>query len=76
MVSSGKPGSVVDKFLADAVKRNRESLFEPWVALMADSKDLQSEIDETVAQLQVFFNKWVVEILIVLGQAGRCATPS
>lgn len=73
MVSRRKPGDALD---LDAVARrlralaeeNRRQLFEPWRALLADSRDLQAEMDRVVAGLQVFFHKWVVEIVIVLGQ--------
>lgn len=50
--------------------QNRAALFEPWRAWLAGSDDLQAEIDATVEPLQVFFNKWVVEIIVVLGQGG------
>lgn len=73
MVSRRKPAdapdlAAVERRLRDLAEENRRALFEPWRALLADSRDLQAEMDRVVGGLQVFFNKWVVEIVIVLGQ--------
>lgn len=54
--------------LEGLIRQNRAELFEPWQALLATSPDLQAEMDATVQALQVFFNKWVVEIILVLGR--------
>ncbi|HWH08323.1 MAG TPA: helix-turn-helix domain-containing protein [Candidatus Thermoplasmatota archaeon] len=75
MVSRRKPGDALDldaveRRLRDLARESRRSLFEPWRAMLADSDALQEEMDRVVAGLQVFFNKWVVEIVIVLGQRG------
>lgn len=43
---------------------------EPWAARLAASDDLQGELDRVVQALQVFFNKWTVEVVVVLGQRG------
>lgn len=43
---------------------------EPWKERLSASAGLQREMDRVVANLQVFFNKWSVEIIIVLGQHG------
>ena len=47
---------------------NREALMEPWRERLARSEGLRREMERVVANLQVFFNKWTVEIIIVLGQ--------
>lgn len=47
---------------------NRETLMEPWRERLAASEGLRREMERVVANLQVFFNKWTVEIIIVLGQ--------
>ncbi len=43
---------------------------ELFTVLGEDPTDLQHEIDRTVQALQVFFNKWVVEIMYVLRMRG------
>ncbi|HWG89974.1 MAG TPA: helix-turn-helix domain-containing protein [Candidatus Thermoplasmatota archaeon] len=60
----------MDHRLRATIDQNRGELYHPWRELVASSPGLQSEMDRTVQLLQVFFNKWVVEILIVLGQHG------
>jgi DNA-binding HxlR family transcriptional regulator len=80
LVSRKKPGAAprrpapafdlgeVDGLLARLIEQGRAGLFEPWRAMLEASPDMQPQIDEIVAQLQVFFNKWTVEVLVVLGQ--------
>lgn len=58
----------VDPLLAEFLGLSRASLFEPWKALVTDPDDLASDIDAMVQRLQVFFSKWVVELIIVLGR--------
>lgn len=58
----------VDPLLAEFLTLSRSSLFEPWRALVADPDDLAADIDAMVQRLQVFFSKWVVELVIVLGR--------
>lgn len=58
----------VDPLLAEFLGLSRASLFEPWRALVADPDDLATDIDAMVQRLQVFFSKWVVELVIVLGR--------
>lgn len=41
---------------------------EPWRERLARSEGLRREMERVVSNLQVFFNKWTVEIIIVLGQ--------
>lgn len=69
MVSHGKPKPLdVDAALGSFLRESRATLFDPWRAMMDASDDLQRDTGEIVELLQVFFNKWVVEILVVLGQ--------
>jgi DNA-binding HxlR family transcriptional regulator len=68
-VTPGDPGALEARLKA-IVDENRETLFEPWVGMIAASPDFQGEMDRMVQLLQVFFNKWVVEIITVLGQRG------
>lgn len=58
----------VAKALDALASQNRRALLDPWRAMLAGSSDLQAEIDQTVGLLQVFFSKWTVELIIVLGQ--------
>lgn len=75
MVSGRKPTRPrapgdVDRVLDRFVAESRQALFEPWSAMLARSDDVQRDVNDIVELLQVFFNKWVVEILVVLGQRG------
>jgi len=56
--------------LREMAADTRERLMEPWRERLAASKGLRREMERVVANLQVFFNKWTVEIIIVLGQHG------
>lgn len=67
--SSFDPGQL-DGLLDQRVEENRAQLLEPWLELMRSSGTLQEEIDQTVRALQIFFRKWVVEIMFVLSQQG------
>lgn len=51
-------------------QRTRAEMLDPWKRVLAGSADLQAEVDRMVGELQVFFNKWVVEIVVVLSQRG------
>lgn len=53
--------------LKPLIDASRSELFEPWRAMVAESEDLRAEMDRTVQSLAVFFNKWTVEIIILLG---------
>lgn len=61
---------MLNELLRDMAGQSRERLMEPWKDRLAASAGLQREMDRVVANLQVFFNKWSVEIIIVLGQHG------
>lgn len=60
----------LDGLLDERVERNRAQLLDPWIELMRSSGTLKEEIDQTVRALQIFFRKWVVEIMFVLSQQG------
>lgn len=63
------PAALVDARLREIAKQHRRQLFDPFVASLAEAPDLQAEIGSIVASLQVFFNKWTVELILVLSQA-------
>lgn len=62
--------AIVEALLKQLAAQSRESLMEPWRERLAASEGLRREMGRIVANLQVFFNKWTVEIIIVLGQHG------
>ena len=68
MVSRKQPDAPagLDGFL----RLSRDTLFGPWQEALATSSDLQGDVHATVRELQVFFHKWVVEIIVVLAQRG------
>lgn len=73
MVSAKTPrqeAALLEALLRDMAEQSRERLMEPWKERLSASAGLQREMDRVVANLQVFFNKWSVEIIIVLGQHG------
>lgn len=49
--------------------RHRRELFAPFLESLGESADIQQEIRRIVESLQVFFNKWTVELVVVLSQA-------
>lgn len=63
------PAEIVESRLREIAKLHKRQLFEPFVASLAEAPDLQAEIGEIVESLQVFFNKWTVELILVLSQA-------
>lgn len=60
---------VVEARLRDIVRQHRTQLFEPFRESLAASPNLEDELSRIVDKLQVFFNKWTVEVIIVLSQA-------
>lgn len=73
MVSSRTPrgeAALLEGLLREMAAQSRERLVEPWRERLAASEGLQREMDRIVQNLQVFFSKWSVEIIIVLGQHG------
>ena len=77
LVSEPKPTTPTDidpalahPLLQEMIAQLRDQLLEPWRKALARSPDIGAEMDRTVATLQVFFSKWVVEIIMVLGQGG------
>jgi DNA-binding HxlR family transcriptional regulator len=63
-------GSALESRLREVARRHRRELFEPFVASLSEAPDLQREMLRIVESLQVFFNKWTVELIVVLAQ-GR-----
>lgn len=51
-------------------KRHRQELFEPFLESLSGAPDLQGEMLRIVESLQVFFNKWTVELIVVLAQGS------
>lgn len=72
MVSRRTPAEAkaVAALLREMASTNRASLMEPWRERLAAREDLRREMERVVQNLSVFFNKWTVEIVIVLGQHG------
>lgn len=60
---------VVDARLREIVQHHKRELFEPFLASLASVPDIQEEISKIVESLQVFFNKWTVEVILVLSQS-------
>lgn len=60
---------VVDERLRAIARQHKTQLFEPFLASLAASPDLREELARIVESLQVFFNKWTVEVILVLSQA-------
>ena len=59
----------VDARLREIAKLHKRELFEPFLAALGTEPDIPGEIAKIVASLQVFFNKWTVEVILVLSQA-------
>jgi len=55
--------------LREVARYHKKELFEPFVASMPDLASLQAEMTRIVGSLQVFFNKWTVELIVVLAQS-------
>lgn len=55
--------------LRGVAERHKRELFEPFLASLAAAPSLQDEMQRIVGSLQVFFNKWTVELILVLSQA-------
>lgn len=65
-----KEAAAIAGLLREIATHNRETMMEPWRERLAESEGLRREMERVVANLAVFFNKWTVEIIIVLGQYG------
>lgn len=55
--------------LKAVAQHHRKELFVPFLESLGDEADLQKEMTEIVQSLQVFFNKWTVELIVTLSQA-------
>lgn len=60
---------VVDARLREIVQHHKRELFEPFLASLESVPSIQDEVSKIVESLQVFFNKWTVEVIVVLSQA-------
>lgn len=58
----------LETHLLAVAAQHRAELFEPWRAMLARCPRLEEEVDRTVHLLRVFFDKWVVEIVVLLAQ--------
>ena len=59
----------IEARLQAVAQRHRKELFEPFLASLSEATSLQDEMTRVVQSLQVFFNKWTVEMIVVLSQA-------
>lgn len=59
---------VVDARLKELVQQHKTALFEPFLEELSHAESLQDEMARIVESLRVFFNKWTVEIVVVLSQ--------
>ena len=55
--------------LKAVAQHHRKELFVPFLESLGEEADLQKEMTEIVQSLQVFFNKWTVELIVTLSQA-------
>ncbi len=66
----GADTASIEARLRDLARRHKKELFEPFMASLDDVATLQAEMQRIVGSLQVFFNKWTVELIVVLAQGG------
>ena len=68
-----RPGVVADTALDARLKavaqHHKKELFEPFLESLGEEADLQAEMQRIVQSLQVFFNKWTVELIVTLSQS-------
>lgn len=62
-------GSPVDARLKAIAQHHRRELFQPYLGSLGEEPDLQAEMLQVVQSLQVFFNKWTVEVIVTLSLA-------
>lgn len=58
----------IEERLREVAKYHKRELFEPFIESLLASPSLQDEMRDIVESLQVFFNKWTVELIMVLSQ--------
>ena len=61
--------SDLDARLRAVAQHHKKELFLPFLASLGEEADLQEEMQRMVQSLQVFFNKWTVEIIVALSRA-------
>lgn len=59
----------VDARLKAIAQHHRKELFEPFLESLGEEADLPKEMQRIVESLQVFFNKWTVELIVTLSQS-------
>ena len=61
--------SPVDARLRAIAQHHKRELFEPFLESLGEEADLPREMRRIVESLQVFFNKWTVELIVALSQS-------
>lgn len=67
-----KPSSaagVVEARLRAVAQYHKKELFEAFLESLGEEADLQAEMERIVRSLQVFFNKWTVEVIVALSRS-------
>lgn len=59
----------IEARLRAVARHHKSELFEPFLESLSEAPSLQDEMLRIVESLQVFFNKWTVELIVVLAQA-------
>lgn len=59
----------VEARLKGIAQLHRRELFEPFLESLGEEPDLPAEMQRIVESLQVFFNKWTVELIVTLSQS-------
>ena len=66
--SAPAPGSVEAR-LRGIAQYHKKELFGPFLESLGEEADLQAEMQRIVQSLQVFFNKWTVELIVTLSRS-------
>ena len=67
--TSAAATGVVDARLRAIAQYHKKELFEAFLESLGEEADLQEEMQRIVRSLQVFFNKWTVELIVTLSQS-------
>lgn len=72
-MKGARPGVAADTGLDARLKavaqHHKKELFVPFLESLGEEADLQAEMQRIVQSLQVFFNKWTVELIVTLSRA-------
>jgi len=63
------PGDDIEAKLRAVAQHHKRELFEPFLASLGEEPDLPKEMQRIVESLQVFFNKWTVELIVTLSRS-------